>query len=554
MHPALEIPELSYLIFRNLLGDSSHSRLDLLSCCLTCRAFSEPALDLIWKDLPSVTVMPFASPSQYETVLNPDDHEYDGTAFSNHLERLKFYGRRVRVMWVHSKLTPQLLKCIVNLTSNSPSALSPLTCLMSTVFPSLTRLNVVLPVSPSFENLYDLQIRAFFVPTVKALALYCGASARYDHLTAALRSVRAVQPSLTSLTLGPEIISEFNDPPPTTLDDELSSLIHALPRLKKFQLPPYLITHPVLTAIVRMPALEQLALFHPPYIQWKRSVPAGNTLPVVRESSEDSPSCLFSLEIKSTFDFIPHALYMHPSLTSYISRLSLSCLPPGPRITLKSFFSPTLSSAALGSLTHLSLDFASPTFSVLQPHGLDADFFAPLFATPFISHLVSFHVRHNAPLDMAEQDFDAMARSMPKLESLCLVVIPFMAPRRVRIPASIAALASFTTHCPRLREITLPVNAETLIIPEAEHFRALAGVHSVAVDMSVSLVGDDVVAVAKVLAKLFPNRRAQLTSYWADHLRHLQATLKDCSEEGLSGYRATYARRWRTIGKLLHQS
>ncbi|GLB45025.1 hypothetical protein LshimejAT787_1901030 [Lyophyllum shimeji] len=218
--------------------------------------------------------------------------------------------------------------------------------------------------------------------------------------------------------------------------------------------------HLIATDIVRLPALEHLALSHPIYIQWKRSFPAGNTLPVVQESSlEESLPSLRSLAVKSTFGFIPQALHMHPSLTSHISHL----------------------------LTHLSLDFAVPSISILQHGSLDADFFAPLLTAPFISRLAPLHVRHRAPLNMSDGDLDAMARSMPKLASLRLqVVVPSKSLRGVplspplRILASLTSLASFTAHCTRLREITRPVDAETLMLPRVGQMDAPAGAYPVA--------------------------------------------------------------------------
>ncbi|KAF8069944.1 hypothetical protein FPV67DRAFT_993978 [Lyophyllum atratum] len=562
MHSALEIHELLHLIFRNLLGEGSDDCLDLLSCCLTCKAFTEPALDLMWEKLSSVALMPFASPLKYNTEYNPDGEEFDGSAYSEHLERLKFYGKRVRWLRVHSKLTPELLKCIMKIGGDpSPIPSSP-SSLMSKIFPGLTKLSIVLSVNPLFENLSEPRIWTFFVPSVKDLSFYCGAAGRYDHVTDALRSVKAAQSSLTSLTLGPEIISDFSEPPPSALVTELSSLIQSLPQLKRLHIPLYFIAQPVLDAIVRLPALEQLTLSHPTYVQWRRSVPMGNFLPAIQVSQPgESLSCLRCLTVNSTFGFIPQALYMHPSLTSQVSHLSLSCLPPAPRLTLRPLFLPTLSSPALHSLTYLSLDF-TVHISVPQRDGLGADFFAPLFAAPFISRLVSFHVRHRVPLDMTDKEFDDMARLMPNLESLRLIVMPFDAPRGVphqppvRIRASLVALASFTRHCASLREITLPVDAETLLIPEIEFLPAPAVRHPVVVDMSVSPVGEDFQVVAMILAKIFPHKRSVFTSQWSDRVPDLAKGVKaddvGIQVEGRKDFRQVYARRWKTIGGLVH--
>ncbi|KAF5379233.1 hypothetical protein D9615_005861 [Tricholomella constricta] len=576
MHPALQLPELLYIIFRNLLGDWSDCRTDLLSCCLTCKVFSEVALDLIWEDLPSVSLMPFASPVEYNTDLRPQEHQ---DAYSHHLERLKFYGRRVRVLRVHSKLTPELLKCIARLGTYPPSNASLPSSFMSSIFPGLTTLSLVLSVNPLHEGI-EPRIWLFLLPTVRYLFLRCAAGAHYEHLTDALRSINASRPSLTSLILDAEIIAHFDDSPPAPLDSELSALIRSLPRLEKLHLPLYLLTRPTLTAIAGLPVLKDLTLLHPHYVQWKRSVPWSNAFASMQETPhEDDFARLHSLTINSTFDFIPRALYVHPSLTSHISRLSLSCLPPPSRHSLKPLFLPTLSSPALDSLTHLSLNFTVPIY-MPQREGLGADFFATLFAAPFISRLVSFHVQHRAPLDLDDQDFDNMARLMSSIESLRLTAIPYDTPRMVprpsavRIRASLGALASFARHCPRLREITLPVDAENLPIPKVVGPLAVPlDPRPVDIDMSVSPVdiscplssavsraGNSALGIARFLAVLFPHQGSGLTSQWAGRAKGACPKVEEEEEwggtmgvEGGGDKRTLYARRWKVIGELAQE-
>ncbi|KAG6906326.1 hypothetical protein DXG01_014483 [Tephrocybe rancida] len=514
--------------------------------------FSEAALDVIWKKPPSVAVIPFASPSEYEDTLNPDGP--DLAAYSNHLERLKFYGKRVRSLRVHSKLTSELLKRIIRLRNIHPDPAGP--SFMSTIFPAVTRSTFVISVNRLFDNMTEPRIRTFLLPTVRDMYLTCAAGAHYEDLTDILRSINAIQPNLTTLTLDWEIVSHFAEPSPPELEMELSKFIRSLPHLVTLSLPFYLLSESVFVAIAALPELKHLSVGHPTYVQLRPTqiAPLGDFTSAIPESG--SFVSLRSLTINSTFKSVADALYKHPSLTSNITRLSISCIPPRPHATLQQLFHPSLSSPTYHSLTHLSLNFKK-SVTPGPSRTLSISFFRTLVDAHFFSNLIYLQIMHSSALDLSDEDYEEVARRLPIIEMLHIEAIPYDPPRGVprsdlqgRIRATLASVASFAVHCPKLREFTLPVDAGPLVPVDATASEPLVGIgaHAVRLDMSISRVGGNLEPVAVFLARLFPHRGSEITSRWAERLETVKNNVGD--DESNEDYRDVYARRWRAVGEL----
>ncbi|KAG6919846.1 hypothetical protein DXG01_000351 [Tephrocybe rancida] len=518
MHPALEIYDLLHSIFTNLHDDRPDSnRGDLLSCALTCKIFCEAALDVIWKEPPSVAVMPFASQWEYKDTLNPDGP--DLAAYSNHLEWLKFYGKRVRSLRVHSKLTPELLKCIMRFRNMNPDPAG--ASLMSTIFPGVTRLTFAISANPILDSMTDPRMRIFLLPA---------------------------------------IVSHFAEPSPPELEMELSKFIRSLPHLVTFSLPFYLLSKTVFVAIAALPELRHLSVGHPTYVQLRPTqiIPLGDFTSAIPKSG--SFVSLRSLTINSTFQSVADVLvYMRPSLISNITHLSISCIPHS-RVALQKLFHPSLSSPKYHSLTHLSLDFKKPiTPKPFQK--LSVSFFRSLVDAHFFSNLVYLQVVHSSALDLSDEDYEEVARRLPIIEKLHIDALPYDPPRGVpcsalqgRIRATLASVASFAVHCPRLREFTLPVDASPFVPVDATASEPVVGIgaHAVRLDMSISRVGGNLDAVAVFLARLFPHRGSEITSRWAERLESGDNDVKNNVGEGESNEddRDVYARRWNAVGEL----
>ncbi|KAH0581476.1 hypothetical protein H2248_012556 [Termitomyces sp. 'cryptogamus'] len=263
MHPVLQISELLHHIFQNLNPDPERgSRHDLFSCSLTCKAFSEVALDVMCENLLSVTLLPFTSPPEDKDLGNVE-------AYFDYLERLKFYGKRVRAMRIHSKLTPELLKCIARLQDANTYGIKPddSTPIMPVILPGLTTLSLVLPSTDMNNDLNEARIRTFLLPTVKNLSLHCFPGAGHEDLIIMLRSINSVNLRLSSLTLDKEVFKGSPQPPPAELELELTTLIQALPHLESLSLPLSVVTVPVLVSTAGLPELKKLKLSHPLQMQ-----------------------------------------------------------------------------------------------------------------------------------------------------------------------------------------------------------------------------------------------------------------------------------------------
>ncbi|KAG6815654.1 hypothetical protein H0H87_012621 [Tephrocybe sp. NHM501043] len=577
MHPALDIHELLYLIFLHLLQDDrpDDNRRDLLACALTCKIFSEAALDVIWQKPPSVAVLPFGSPSEYESTLNP---HRPGSAYAEHLERLKFYGKRVRALRVHSKLTPELFRCIMQLRgvhANAHSDSHGHIPLISRIFP-LTSLSLVLSVNPLLDSTHTAhhRIHTFLLPTVKTLYVNCAAGARYDNLTAILHSISLIpphaQPPLTSLTLDWEIISRFSEAPPLELDLALSNFISTLSHLQTLSLPFYLLTEPVFTAIAALPELREITLGQPAHAQLNFSNPSpwGPFSIPSSELAKDAFAftSLRGLVINSTFKYIPHALNAHPALTQHLTHLSLSCAPPPPRLTLRALFPSASPTPLLHNLTHLSINFKSITPA--PPRDIDIAFLRPLFdGAPLMcttANLVSLHIVHAAPLDLDDAGYEEIARCLGGVVDVRFDVVVRAGLREGRggrggrrpkrkIRASLGAIEAFVRHCRRLRRITIVVDAESSPLPPIlpiDEEPTLALPHPVYVDLSISPIGPDVEDVARFFGGLL-GHRSEVRGRWnsGGGGGSEKGGGEEEEEDG-----DVYARRWEAVGEVLRSA
>ncbi|KNZ73632.1 hypothetical protein J132_10532 [Termitomyces sp. J132] len=291
------------------------------------------------ENLLSVTLLPFTSPPEDKDLGNVE-------AYFDYLERLKFYGKRVRAMRIHSKLTPELLKCIARLQDANTYGIKPddSTPIMPVILPGLTTLSLVLPSTDMNNDLNEARIRTFLLPTVKNLSLHCFPGAGHEDLIIMLRSINSVNLRLSSLTLDKEVFKGSPQPPPAELELELTTLIQALPHLESLSLPLSVVTVPVLVSTAGLPELKKLKLSHPLQMQSVRST-FLNPLGDFRSTTLQRGAFfnLRSLEINTKFDYLHKLLYAHSSLASRITHLSLTSVTPLSHFTMERLFPPSLS-------------------------------------------------------------------------------------------------------------------------------------------------------------------------------------------------------------------
>ncbi|KAH9952038.1 hypothetical protein B0H21DRAFT_705158 [Amylocystis lapponica] len=105
MHRALDIPDIVYEIFRHLRPFPGRSRSDyqlrvLANAARTCRAFTDPALDLLWQDLDTIiyllNVTHVVGPLYLIKIHGQCDRISD-----NEWMRFQYYARRVRCLSPH---------------------------------------------------------------------------------------------------------------------------------------------------------------------------------------------------------------------------------------------------------------------------------------------------------------------------------------------------------------------------------------------------------------------------------------------------------------------
>ncbi|KAG5650160.1 hypothetical protein H0H81_000507 [Sphagnurus paluster] len=324
--------------------------------------------------------------------------------------------------------------------------------------------------------------------------------------------------------------------------------------LEDLYLPLYLITSSVISTLANLRTLRNLRLAHPTYVQWRRSAISSDSLQPITDHQEHHFMHLHSLEIDTTFDYIPRVLCAHPTLTSRTKHLSLSCLPPLPGITLATLFGPLLTSpSAFQSLTHLSLNFIVPIHKP-EGYGLGANFFAPFLAAPFLKHLVSFHLQHRSPLELDDDALAAIVQCMPNLESFRLSTASHSASHMSRpiIDTSLLALVYLMKSCPRLKEIELPVDADWFRVPTIKHLQPTR--HPVLLDLSISPIGpvglgeaDSPGDVARFLAALFPHKDSEFRVRGGKPGTLKNMGYSTMQEEGDNDKPSSYAHRWSTV-------
>ncbi|KAG6855861.1 hypothetical protein H0H87_009978 [Tephrocybe sp. NHM501043] len=561
MHPVLEIQELLQLIFYHLLQDDcpDNNRCDLLSCALTCKTFSEAAFDAIWQKPPRVDVLPLEDKSLSNPYNSP-------VAYAKYIERLKFYGKRVRALRVHDELTAEQFRITIDFLqlteppSYQDSESHDHIPLISRIFPALTSLSLAISENSDFDTILTAHslIHTFLLPTVKILYInYAAVWTGCDNLTDILRSISLIpphaQPALTSLTFDSVVVSLFPEALPLDLDLALSHFISTLLNLQTLSLPFYLLSERVFTAIAALPELREFTLGQPTHPEFDFCNPSlmGPFSILSSKLVKDAFASLRRLTMHSTFEYIPQVFNAHPALTKHLAHLSLSCAPPPPWLTLRALFSSTSPSPLLQNLTHLSINFKSITLG--SPQEIDIAFFRPLLDdAPFTANLISLHIVHAVPLDLDDGEYEEIARCLRGVVDVRFDAIVRTGVRggkerepKSKIKAGLGTVEAFVRYCRRLRRITVVVDAESLPLPPIlpiDDVPTSALPHPVYVDMSISPIGPDVESVGRFLGR-FLEPRSEVNG------RRDSGGEDGNGEEEEDG--DVYAQRWGAVGEVL---
>ncbi|KAJ6461315.1 hypothetical protein C8R45DRAFT_531743 [Mycena sanguinolenta] len=251
MHRSLQIPEVVALIGNELLPNGYDPKTPmeketsaiLAAFAITCKAFSSPALDLLWKTLslnPSLYNLLNCLPSNVWDGLSDDAHFRVPVALSD-WERVLVYSRRTRsfvMQEIHSAKSLETLRI----------------CFPGQLFPNIETLHWVMK-DPLFS-----QIDLFFGPQLTALTI--GSFSTVAHLSF-LTTVAMQCPLLedVSIIFSDELLAEFDAMENAQVLRQFRSLscfVQALKHLRKLAAPS--LDRAALEHVARLPTFVSLEL------------------------------------------------------------------------------------------------------------------------------------------------------------------------------------------------------------------------------------------------------------------------------------------------------
>ncbi|KAJ7673981.1 hypothetical protein DFH06DRAFT_752203 [Mycena polygramma] len=444
MHRSLQIPEVVALICREtvphieresrfMLDSRTSARLATLA--RTCKAFSSPALDLLWRNQRSLVPILRCMP---DDVWDKDDFEcLRRPIVPTDWERPLVYSHRVKSFKYADELWGQSPEFFETLRLCFPG---------ERLFPNLESLDWVASSEPASMP----YARLFLGPHLTLLTLGYLASAAHVSF---LSTVTARCPLLTEVEIvftdEMELAGQFQS---------LSLLVRGLNRLEKLTVPS--LDRAALAHLAQLPAFECLTLTN--------QVP---TTPGLVPTSNDHPfASLQSLEITATTvealtEIIP--LFTHAPMDDIVAtflRLPASHLLSqlyADLATRCSHSHASLSMLRLGRQTHADSIPDAAQSAVHVVHGAQL---RPLFA---FSNLTFVTLSAPVGFDIDDAVIADMARSWPNIEVLKLHASDF-APVPSRL--TLSSLLLFARHCPYLRTLHLGLDAST--VPDWEAFKA----------------------------------------------------------------------------------
>ncbi|KAJ6483516.1 hypothetical protein C8R47DRAFT_1132468 [Mycena vitilis] len=445
MHRSLQIPEVVALIFREtvphieresrfMLDSRTSARLATLA--RTCKAFSSPALDLLWRNqrslLPLLRCMP-------DGVWDKDDSEcLRRPIVPTDWERPLAYSHRVKSFKYEDEIWGHSLEFFETLRLCFPG---------EHLFPNLESLEWV----ASSEPASIIYAHLFLGSHLTLLTLGYLASAA--HLSF-LSTITARCPLLTEV----EIV--FTDEMQLSGQfQSLSLLVRSLSRLEKLIVPS--LDRAALDHLAQLPAFESLTLTNQ----------VLTSAPVPTNPSTDHPfATLESLDITGTT--VEALIAIIPLLTHAPMNDLVATFPTLPASHLISQFyadlatrcshtHASLSVLRLGRQTHVD-NIPDATQSAVNV--VNGALLRPLFV---FSNLTFVTLSAPVGFDIDDALIADMARSWPNIEALELHASDF-APVPSRL--TLSSLQLLARHCPCLRTLHLCLDAST--VPDWEAFKA----------------------------------------------------------------------------------
>ncbi|KAJ7511577.1 hypothetical protein B0H11DRAFT_1788829 [Mycena galericulata] len=431
MHRTLAIPEVVSLVFEEVASpppglpspaDRPYGAVGLARLARTCRAFSDPALDLLWKS--QYTIIPLLRcfpPHLWEITGSgtPDDPKifrFRSSIKHSDCARVLSYSFRIREITLGHDLT--------GLPKDLP-------------LPVLEVLNV-LGVGCLLPNVQHLGWSPNDPTVFPSITLFLGSALSSVHLTvlptlphlSLLSHLAAKFPTLQKVSISEPTSAVVN----ATIVLAVSSLVLAMTNAKEVRVP-YLHAEAYLhlASLTSLEILEVDALYG--VSSPKLGAPPHPSFQSLRDLN------LRSCTIEGATDLV--TMFSNPPLESLY--LVVSASPSAS--TMQAFFTTLADHASHSHLTHLDVHIGES----LDP----VSYSGTLLVLP---PLLTFHnlryVSLELPFGMAIDDSWCSSLAFPHLEELVLEPRG-SPPSTVRL----AALVAFARNCPVLRELTLPVDA-----------------------------------------------------------------------------------------------
>ncbi|KAH9940136.1 uncharacterized protein BXZ73DRAFT_43088, partial [Epithele typhae] len=483
----LAIPELLELVFVHL------EDADNAMNALVCKAWSEVALDLLWREVDDLEqAFSLLAP----IVSSPEEEDVSGRRFSRPLEphdwaRFVRYSSRVRTLEVASDVGEDRLRGAQVFDEIAQTRTS------AHLFPKLSSLTweagrLRLSLMLMHENVKQFAVHLTPSPTYTFGVLF--------------QDIALRMPKLTKLDLRFEFSVR-------EIEDDLCRLYSALPKLKIVILPKFCITSRITETLSRSEHIEVIQF---EFFEHQGSGSAADITEWDPRLAEGAFPSLDDLSVSVHFPALLRFLSA-PFFPRHLRKLYVHSINPESPAAVHEVVAAVVS--ACPRLTEFALDYAGDPHpspfrggAAAPDEQLTLDTLRPLLAVPTLTTLT---VNWDTPLALAPADLDALARAWPRLEHLELSV----APVRAAVdpsgppPLTLAALVPFARHCPRLRELGLFLAARAADVrPPTADALLLSGAGVAGVRFSPALewlhVGcspiDDAEAVARFLSRVLP--------------------------------------------------
>lgn len=416
--PALEQIRILRLIFQ--FADQA----SLSSAARVSRAWSEIALDQLWRSLPSIfPLIKLLAPLNW--ILDATQYHQSLLSSLANADWHRFRGYALRVRCVNADYE---FKADLPLDS---AALVQMFCRTAPLLPNVQRVSWKFVQSKNCTS-----ILPFIGPQLEKLALVMDRGIDEDEQILLMQSLRNLVPNLRSLRLASFVTAERTS-------TSLAALISSCPKLLHLELPAGFLTRRVVGTTARLPLLTKLN-----YSDWR------NTCETYHQSGmyfEFTPGSFPQLDTLS-FAALPNRMTKVLRSTDHIGRLQVICLDC-PAFASSNQIEQVLAQLAAGAQRLVDLQLVcSPIDQLKNPHGdpsLSTEHIVPLFSCTRLErlHLVAPHF---APL--TDEDVVDMGRSWPAMRSLTLCPAPL---KDQHLGTGFNILSAFAENLPNLRKLGL---------------------------------------------------------------------------------------------------